>query len=130
MAVRLRGLCCAEARHGGGRSTLLLAHIVAKNLVQPSVRTKQPQADGHCRDAQARGYFVRGILQDIAQQTDLAQVRREARDGAGKQHALLAAGVVLFGIVGARGEPATEGVLGSDPGFFKRDEFPFAALPD
>lgn len=109
---------------------LLLPHRVAQNLAQPSVRAEKPQTDGYRRDPQARRDFVRGILQDIAQQTDLAQVRREARDGAGKAHTLLAAGVALFGIVGTRGEPAAEGVLGGDPGFFERDVLPFAALAD
>jgi len=109
---------------------LLLPHSVAQNLAQPSVRSEEPQAHGYRRDPQPRGDFVRGILQNIAQQTDLAQVRRKARDGAGQEHALLAAGVALFGIVGARGKPAAESVLGDHPGFFERDVLPFAALAD
>ena len=109
---------------------LLLPHRVAQNLAQPSMRAEEPQAHSDRRDPQARGYFVRGILQDVAQQTDLAQVRREERDGTGQQHTLLAAGVAVFGIVGARGEPAAEGVLGGHPRLFERDVLPFAALAD
>lgn len=91
---------------------------------------EETQADRDRGYSQPSGHFVRGILQDIAQETDLAQVRREARNSAREQPAQFTARVALFGIIRPRCEPATESILRSDSGFLQRYVLPFAALAD
>src|SRR5271168_4379625 len=120
-AVRLDGFCVPQPCHGGRGEPLLLPQGVAQNFAQPSVRAEEPQANGYGGNSQTLGYFVSGILQDIAQQTDLPQVRSEACDRACHQDALLAARIALFGIIGARGEPVTESFFRYHSGFFQRD---------
>ena len=91
---------------------------------------EETQADRDRGYSQPSGHFVRGILQNITQQADLAQIRRKARDGASNQCARFAAGVELFGIIRSRREPGAEGLLRCKTGLLKRNILPFPPLTD
>lgn len=107
---------------------MLVSQPVAQPVAQTTVRTEKPQSDGNSRDAEARGNFVRGVLQYIAQQTNLPQIRREARDSSGDKTSHLLPGVMLFGIIAARGEAAANGFFVRGSRFFQRNVFALATL--
>lgn len=98
---------------------MFLAQAIADVFAQASMRTEKAQAHSYRGDREARGDFVRGVLQDIAQQADLAQIRSETRNGAGHQGAHFAACIALFGIVGSRGESGAESFLRRGSRFFE-----------
>src|SRR5271170_1613234 len=91
---------------------------------------EKPQPYSYRGDSKPCGHFMRGILENIAQQTDLAQVRGQAGDSAGDQNTHLPACIAFFGIIDSRGEPTAKRLVRRSSGFLERDILPFAALAD
>jgi hypothetical protein len=99
-------------------------------FAEPAVGPEEAQAHGHGGNAETIGDFLGGVLQDVAQQADLAQIRSKLLDGIGEMLAHFAVGKAFFGIVFRRGHVATERPFAGAVGFFERDEFAVAALAD
>jgi hypothetical protein len=68
-----------------------------EHLVQATMGAEKPQPHGDARNSQPLRNFLRGILQYIAQETNLPEVSRESSDGPRKESTHLAARVVLLG---------------------------------
>ena len=77
------------------RASCFHARRIFQLFPQPPVRTEQPQPHRHHRNPQPVRHFLRRVLQHIAQQARLPQIRRQLFDRVG-QHAgqLLAARIV------------------------------------
>ena len=66
------------------------------------MRAEKPEAHGHRRNPQARGNFICRILQHIAEQAYLPQIRWKLPDRFRHERAHFAAGEAIFRIVFAR----------------------------
>lgn len=53
----------------------------AELVMQAAMSAEKPQAHRDARNSQAFGDFLGGVLQDIAQEANLTEIRRELRDG-------------------------------------------------
>lgn len=86
------------ARDAPYRASLLLPHTLADSLTQPPVGAKEPQAHGDGRYAEPGRDFVRRVLKNVAQQTDLAQVWRKSSYCSGHQSTHFLSSVQFFRI--------------------------------
>jgi hypothetical protein len=120
-----RALGCRPAR---GTLPLVPPQDDAQFFMQPPMCAEKPQAYRYAGYAQPFGNFLRGVLQNIAQQADLPEVRRKLGDRAGQERAHLAPSVTFFGILLAGGELFSEIVPGLAAVFLQGNEFGIAAL--
>jgi hypothetical protein len=99
-------------------------------FAEAAVGAEEAEAHGHGGDADAVGGFLGGVLQDIAEQADLAQLGSELLDGVGEVPARFAAGEAFFGIVCAGGDAAAESFFTGADGLFHGEDFAVTALAD
>lgn len=93
---------------GGGRVGRCLSMVATQHgtefFMQTAMGAEKSQPHGHARYSQAFGNFVSGILQNIAQETNLTEIGRELRDGAREERAHFAACVALLWSRSTRGK--------------------------
>jgi len=64
--------------------------------MRTAMSAEEAQPHGHTRNSQAFGNFLGGVLQDIAEETCLPEIRRELRDGACEERAHFATRVIFL----------------------------------
>src|SRR6266446_2019082 len=102
----------------------------AQSLPQSPVRAEQSQPHRHRRDSYALRDFLRRILQNIAQQTDLPQIRSKLLDGIRQMLAHLAPRKAFLRIFLRSGYIASQRLFTRAPRLFQRENFSVAPLPD
>jgi len=116
---------------GNVREGVLLAWLQERRkfFTQTPVCTEESQAHGHGGNTQAFGNFLGGVLQNIAQKTGLAKIRRKLGDGACQKAAHFAAGIALFRIFITVGKAAAERFFWAS-GFLEREELAVTTAAD
>lgn len=109
---------------------MLLSQALAQSLSQSSMRTEKPQTDGDSRNSEARGHFMRRILQYIPEKANLAQIWRETGNRARDQRTQFAPGITLLGIVRARRQTRPKRFFRRDGRLFQGDVLPLPPLAD
>ena len=94
------------------------------------MRSEKPQTHRHRRNPQSLGNFLGRVLEDVAQQARLAEIRSQLGDRGGHQLAHFAPREAFFGIVLARRHVASQRFVARTGRLFEREQSPVAPLAD
>ena len=122
--LRRARACGLEDRN----ALLIAAKYNAQLFLQPAMRAEKPQPYRYTGYTQPLSNFLCGVLQNIAQQADLPEIRRKLGDRTGQERSHLAPSVAFFGILLAGRDLFGEVVLGVAAVFLQRNESGTAPL--
>ena len=100
----------------------------AEFFMQAAMGAEKPQPDSDAGNSQALGNFLRGILQDVAQETNLPEVGRQLGDGTREERAHFAPRIAFLGIFTAGGKLFGKVLAGFRIAGLERNMFGIAPL--
>jgi len=118
-----------ESMGGPRRPARVPAENGAQIFIQTAVCAKETQAHSHARNAKAFGDFLRAVLQDVAQEANLAEFGGKLSDGAREKRAHFAARVTFLRVRTAGRQVPGDVLRRIRITVFKRDVSGIVSLP-